>query len=90
MKKRKKYQLNLFDSIEISFEETVWKEFKIIVEKLKKSGFKSISEDWWRSRYYENLVCPGHSKNKKGFQYQNKVNKTWFFIWENHKLEIIK
>lgn len=88
MKKIK--QLSLFDVVEISVENEFWEIFKKIVEKLKKEGCRSIDETWWRSRYYEYVACPGHSPNKKGFEYQDKAFKSWKFIWTNHQLEIIK
>lgn len=88
MKRLKYYekdlQLTIFEP-EQSFEDMIWDEFKKEVDTLHKKGFKSLCFEWWRSRFYETIVCPGHSRNKKGFEFEHKANKAWKFIWNRYK-----
>lgn len=88
MRKKVFYQLNIFDfptDIEI-----FWSEFKPEVEKLKKKGFNSICETWWRSRYYESVICSNHSRNKNGFNYEKEAEKAWKFIWNEKHIYLTK
>lgn len=61
-----------------------WVLFKEIVDKLHSEGFNSIDENWWRSRYYDTIICPNHTRNKKGFLFEEQASKAWKFIWNEN------
>lgn len=88
MIKNSPIQLSIFDVITEFNEDHFWNEFKVVVNKLKKDGFRSIDECWWRSRYYDHVECPNSAQNKNGFEYQNAAAINWKFIWNKHKIEI--
>ena len=88
--KRKLKQLNLFDIVDVSTEENFWNEFKKVVEKLKKQGFKSIDESWWRSRYFDEVVKPKSNYTNGEWERVQEATKSWKFIWNNNKNLITK
>ncbi len=93
-RKRVKYyakdiQLTIFEPNQ-NFEDVIWNEFKSKVDELHQKGFRSICYEWWRSRYYETIICPNHSKNKKGFEFEQKASNIWKFIWSSYKSYMCK
>lgn len=83
--KKKQQQPSLFDQVSVSVEEQFWIEFQPVVRAMAKQGLRSICHDWWRSRYYESVICPNHAANKKGFEYQQQATNAWKFIWNNYR-----
>lgn len=86
--KKKIIQLTIFQTVTTSDEVLFWKQFKVVVDKLKQQGFRSICQNWWRSRYSEYIEVPGNSPNKNGYEYQKRAALAWLHIWNKHKLEI--
>lgn len=77
--------INLFTVAEMPTEEYFFEIFKTKIDKLKNEGFSSLDIDWWRSRYYETVICPGHQRHNKGFEHEQLAHKAWTYIWKNYR-----
>lgn len=87
-RKHKPVQLDLFTTPSVDFENQVWEHFEKEVQKLHNDGFKSRCQTWWRSRFYETIICPNHQRNKKGFEFEQKAAQCWKFIWDRYELKM--
>lgn len=81
MRKPKPKQLTIFDQINHhiadSFADEIWAEFEpTVIALIKELGIKSC-EAWWRSRYWETIICPKHARNKKGYEFEKVANSCW-------------
>jgi len=88
-RKKKSVQLDLFKVPEIGFEQYIWNQFEKEVNQLHADGFYSIDETWWRSRFYETISYPNHKRNKKGFDFEQKANQCWIFLWNTYQKEMM-
>lgn len=65
--------------------DSIWQEFKPIVEKLKSQGYNG-EQSWWKSRYSEDYL----KINAKFDKDKRKKQLMWNGLWLKYSEEIMK
>ena len=91
-KYKKPRQLTIFDQITFQIQDCysdgLWAEFEPKVDKLIEQFGKKKCPIWWRSRYHEEIICPKHSRNKRGYEFEKIATKCWEEIFKRIQKKI--